>query len=202
MSLIRLLEKIEALVPQVPGWCSIEKAQCLAALVYATRPEITVEIGIFGGASFFPLALAHKDLEYGVAIGIEPWSTAVAVAVQTEGPSREWWQNQDLNKIRDGFFQRIRELQLEPFTKIFQKSSAEVPPPLKIGLLHIDGAHNEEAINDVRRFGDRVQRGGFCVMDDLQWTGGAVARAEQHLLALGFTKLYSLESGAVYLRDK
>jgi predicted O-methyltransferase YrrM len=76
----QLFEKIDDLFErQLPGWCTKEKAYTLASLVIGTRPAVIVEVGVFGGRSFLPMALALKELGKGMAIGIDPWSPAASV---------------------------------------------------------------------------------------------------------------------------
>jgi len=78
--------------------------------------------------------------------------------------------------------------------------SRHVEPPPGIGLLHIDGAHDNVAIQDVVRFAPQVVIGGLVVLDDLNWSGGAVTRAAIRLEQLGFRFLYPIGTGAVYLK--
>ncbi len=200
MNLPGLYDRIAAIVPQVPGWCTLEKACTMASLIVGLRPQLVVEIGIYGGSSFIPQAMAVKEVGCGIILGIEPWSNDVAVAAQTENESRAWWQDQQMAAIRDGFYQRIRELRLDTIVQIQEKPSRQVEVPMKIGLLHVDGAHNDEAVTDVTRFCPQVEMGGFVVMDDSKWVGGGVARAEQRLVQMGYKFLYPLGTGAVYQR--
>jgi cephalosporin hydroxylase len=46
----------------IPGWCCREKAERMMDVVYETKPEICVEIGVFGGSSIYPTASALKFL--------------------------------------------------------------------------------------------------------------------------------------------
>lgn len=195
-----LFEKVTAAATSCPGWCDAQKACTLASIVVASRPHTSVEIGIYGGSSFFPIALAHKEVGFGKVIGIEPWSKDVAIANQTTNEDREWWANQNYEKLRSDFFQRLREYQLEDFAHIIQNQSRYVEPPPMISFLHVDGSHSDEAIADVVKFSPRVEVGGFVILDDLSWAGGGVTRSEQRLLQLGFKKLYLLGTGACYQR--
>lgn len=198
----QLFQTIAAIQPKLAGWCSPEKALTLAALVVGLRPAVTIEIGIYGGSSFIPLALAHKAVNRGVAIGIEPWDNSIAIQAQTENESREWWANQPMTVLRDKFLAELKALELEPFTQVQEVRSDHAPVPNAIGLLHVDGGHDDTAVRDVSRFAPRIELGGYCVLDDLNWFKGGVMRAEQRLLQMGFKKLYPLGTGAVYQRIK
>lgn len=195
-----LFDTIAKVQPSLPGWCTPQKAITLASIVVARRPAVSVEIGIYGGSSLIPLALAHKAVGSGIVIGIDPWSNQVAIEAQTENESRQWWADQDLEKIRRDFFEQIKTLQLEPFVKIMRFKSDDVEVPNAIGLFHCDGAHSDQAIRDVSRFAPNVVIGGFVVTDDSDWHGGGVTRAEQRLAQMRFTKLYALGTGSVFQR--
>lgn len=69
-----LFEKIESdLAIHKDGWCTLEKAYALAAAVIMLRPSLVVEVGIWAGRSFVPMALALKQIGKGQIIGIDPW---------------------------------------------------------------------------------------------------------------------------------
>jgi hypothetical protein len=195
-----LFDNIAALQPRFPGWCTLDKAFTLASMVIARRPLVSVEIGVYGGSSFFPIAMAHKAIGRGIAVGVDPWDKHVAVLAQTEQESREWWANQDLESLYQNVLLFIKEYGLQDHAKIQRKKSSEVDIPPGISLLHIDGAHNDEAVRDVARFCQHVEIGGMVVMDDLNWHGGGPARAAQRLVQIGFNHLYQIQNGAVYQR--
>lgn len=193
-----LFARIESVRASVPGWCTPEKAQILAALIVGYRPKTVLEIGVFGGSSFFPMAMAMAHINDGIVIGCDPWDRQLAVSAQLEEASRKWWDECDLEGIHKDFMMRISAWGLNEFCVIHRMQSKFLRPPANLGLLHIDGAHNDEAVRDVVRFSYSVIRGGFVVLDDLAWIGGGVTRAEARLLQLSFVKLYNVDTGAVY----
>ncbi len=195
-----LFKVIAEVHPLLPGWCSTEKAITMASLVLAYRPEVTVEIGVFGGASFIPMALAHKAIGHGVAIGIDPWDTKIAVKEQTTILDREWWADTDMNVIHGDFMNRLALLRLESVTRIQRQTSNQAHPPHAVGLLHVDGSHSATALSDIIRYAPKVVSGGFVVTDDSEWKGGGVAMGEQRLIQIGFKRLYALGTGAVFQR--
>lgn len=185
----------------IPGWCSVEKAQTLAALVVALRPQTSVEIGVFGGRSFFPLALAHHKIGCGTVLGIDPWEAEASAAGQ-DPANAEWWRaSVDYEVIYQDFMRRIGSLGVADRAIVARKKSDDVEPPATIGLLHVDGNHGEQAMRDVRRFSPHVSAGGVCILDDLDWGGGAVRASEKFLLSNGFKMLYPLGTGAAYQRQ-
>ncbi len=200
--MIQPFRDISDFQPGFPGWCSLEKASTLASIVLALRPEVSLEIGVFGGSSFIPIALAHKAINFGVAIGIDPWDTNVAIAAQPSKEHRDWWTTQNMSQIYDEFMRQTKVHQLEKFTRIIRQTSSTAPCPNAIGLLHVDGAHDARAISDVLKFAPYVKTGGFLVMDDMDGNHGpAPALAAQHLPRLGFKQLYSLGTGFCYQRN-
>lgn len=198
---MNLFETIATLHPKLDGWCDLEKAMTLASIVVGLRPQVSVEIGVYGGKSFLPIALAHQAIKTGMAIGIDPWSVEVAVREYHGQPQhQDWWSKLDIGKVERGFLRALN--QVDPkYTDIIKNESKNVPPPNAIGLLHVDGAHSETAIADVLRFAPKVQSGGFVVMDDLDGShGSGPAMGEQRLVSMGFRKLYNLGTGAVFQR--
>lgn len=196
---MNLFDSIRQIQPKLPGWCPPEKAEALAAIVLAIRPAVSVEIGVWGGSSFIPIALAHKYVGSGVVIGIDPWDKSESVKNETP-ENMAWWSDQDHEKIFGMFSAIVSQLGLEQFAQVWRKTSDRANPPNVIDLLHIDGSHTDQAVRDVVRYASKVRPGGFCVMDDLDWKTGGVRRAEARLLTLGFRRLHALGTGAVYQR--
>lgn len=185
---------------KVPGWCIPEKALALASIVIALRPAISLEIGVFGGSSFLPIAMAHKTIGYGMAIGVDAWDSVVGVREQTTNEDREWWSKLDINAIYNNFQNQLDKYKLHGVTQIIRKESRHYQIPHHIGFAHIDGSHGDTATSDIVRVAPNIMAGGIMALDDLQWPGGAVTRGEARLLQFGFKKLYALGTGAVYQR--
>lgn len=197
-----LLNHISQLVPTLEGWTEVAKAQRLAAMVLTLQPDVSVEIGVYAGRSFFGLALAHKFLGHGMAVGIDPWDNAAATEGY-EGANLEFWKTNPLNKIYGDFMRNIDLLGLQNVTNIIRAKSDHVTPPPNIGLLHIDSQHTEQAVTEVRRFAPSVRVGGLVIMDDASWVNGTdapVQRAIVELKLMGFEELYPLGTGAVFQR--
>ncbi len=197
-----LFSQIETLVPTCGDWCSVEKGQTLAAIVLAFRPKVTVEIGVFSGASFLPMALAHKFIKHGAAYAIDPWSKDASVE-GLEAPNANWWKEVDHDRIYQLFLSKAKELGVDGISKVIRAKSDDVKPPSEIGLLHVDGNHGAQAVKDVARFAPNVHVGGICVMDDIGWQENEiyhVREAVDNLYKMGFVKLYDLGTGAVFQR--
>ena len=187
---MNLQSKVEgALAAMQHGWCSIEKAQTLAAAVLALRPSLVVEIGVYAGRSLIPMALAMQHLGQGKVIGIDPFDARVSAAGEVE-ENAEWWASFDHKQIEDAFLSAVDALELNPFVEHWKLPSDEATPPENIGILHVDGSHTEQAIRDVKRYARNVMIGGLVCMDDILWDGGAVSEAAELLKTMGFEELY------------
>lgn len=186
--------------PTLAGWCVKEKAEVLASLVIGTRPELVVEIGIYGGSSAFPLALALKYVGRGLLIAIDPWDKQAALEVQTTQADRDHWMREDMEAHYQNFMRLLKNYELGPFVKVERKKSDHVGVPTKIDILNIDGGHSDQAVKDAVRFAPHVVVGGYCLLDDLKWAGGGPQRAEAFILQRGFKKLMEIDTGGIYQR--
>lgn len=199
-----ILDQIDQLFnSNLPGWCTAPKAYSLACLIMGTRPEVIVEIGVFGGRSFFPMALALKEIGKGLIIGVDPWSPAASVEGQLHPQDVEYWGKQiDHEAVLKRFLEERARLGLNDCSRVMKLRSSEAPVPPFINVLHIDGNHGEQANADARRFAPVVPVGGYAILDDLGWTGGGTDRAASFIQEIGFKRLYDLDSGAVFQRLK
>jgi hypothetical protein len=202
MTIPELFKTVSETNPEtiLPGWCSEAKALTLASIVVALRPDVSLECGVYGGRSLFPMAFAHKAINHGFVIGIDPWSREVGIREQTTDADREWWAKLDYEGLHSGVRAFIAKHQLEQWVEIDRNETRLAKAPNVINLLHIDAGHGECAVHDAVKFGPRVPIGGFCVTDDTNWTGGGVTRAEQRLTEFGFKRICALESGALWQR--
>jgi predicted O-methyltransferase YrrM len=189
---MQLFDTIEYFIPSMHGWASVEKANTMAAAVVALRPAVAVEIGIWGGRSLLPVALAMKHNGFGTVVGIDPYSAEASVKGMT-GENLEWWAKQDYEAMMKYFLERVAEHGVGRHVTFIRKSSNDVEPPEAIGLLHCDGNHSDQAVTDIKRFAPKVTLGGLVFMDDITWDGGGVNKALTTLMELGFIELYRVQ---------
>ncbi len=193
--------QLEELMPQLHGWCSLEKAITLYNMVRAARPTIICEVGVWGGRSFFPMAMAQRENHHGSIIGIDPWNSEASTEGQTTESDSKWWQEVASHElVYQHFLHHMNKLGLNNICEIHREKSEKIDPPSEIGLLHLDGNHGPQAYNEAVRLAPKVMKHGFVVLDDLSWSGGHVQRAADWLLANGFWELHKLGTGAVYLK--
>lgn len=182
------------------GWCEPNKQLTLAHYVLAIQARMIVEIGVWGGKSLIPLAMAAQHTAPARVLAIDPWKAHESVKGQ-DGEDLKWWNNQAQHDlVFDRFMLSLRTLELTGIVTVLRQSSNETLPPPTIDLLHVDGNHGPQALQDVQRFAPSIRTGGICVLDDLNWSGGAVGKAAQRLKQNGFLELHTLGTGAVYLR--
>lgn len=157
---------------ELQGWCPLEKAEALARLVVETRPECIVEIGVYGGRSAIPMALAART--YGGTVhGVDPWSHAAALEGDVGDENREWWGKLDIEGVYRGFLDGVRRFGVEDTLRVHRMTDTAALPTFtdgSIGLLHVDGNHSAEvSMRYVEQWGPKIAPGGHLVMDDIDW---------------------------------
>jgi predicted O-methyltransferase YrrM len=178
--------EIDRLLPRLEGWCTPRKAAWLAQLVTTHQAARICEIGVYGGRSLLPMALAARRLPGAAVWGIEPWSNAVATAYADAPEHEQWWAEVDLAAIKRSLFAAILACDLTAIVKLIELPSDAARlgclslPAMRFDLLHIDGAHAEaQACADVTGWLPLLAPGGIVVLDDIGWD--SVARARDHL---------------------
>lgn len=180
-----LEEQILKAIYQVDGWCSPTKAIELSRLVKTAKPNIVVEIGVYGGKSLIPLAMSCRDNGFGGVIGVDPWSKTESVKGQTP-EHEEWWSKLDHEKIYQKCIGKLTELGLEKWVQLHRTTSDQFTPPPKIDIISVDGNHGQQVISDVLKYAPLIPKGGFIIMDDLRWSFGHVTKAVTLLTSMGF----------------
>jgi predicted O-methyltransferase YrrM len=188
MTLEELIAKAVKLLPAIQGWCSPEKATALIETIVSRRPELCVEIGVFGGSSLIPQALALKHNGRGTIVGIDPWTRDAALESMVAEEHRTWWSKLDLDSVYRHCVAHVEHQQLENFVML-RRSKAEDEagafPDGSIDLLHIDGNHSEEpALRDVELYLPKVKAGGIIFFDDVHWNDGGVNTTRKAIVRL------------------
>ena len=156
------------------GWCSPEKAEGFVELIYDLNPDVCVEIGVFGGASFFPIAATLKFLQHGVAVAVDPWEKEECLKYLD--PVRDshhihFWGNLDLDHFHGLFLELVNAHHLKDHVSILRTTSEKAAKILgKIDFLSLDGHHAEEAVlQDVHLYLPKVRSGGLICLNDSLW---------------------------------
>lgn len=198
---MKLYQEIKDLLPTLHGWCEPPKAITLASMVLATKPSIIVELGVWGGKSLLPMAMALRENGQGKVLAIDPWNAQASVEGQTTTPDAEWWANVANHElVYQHFLHTIDRLKLGQFIEVHRRKSEQMEIPDSVGILHIDNNHGEQAYSETVRLAPKVMQHGYVVLDDLTWNGGYVQKAADWLKENGFIEMHHLGTGAVYLR--
>lgn len=159
-----------AFMQQLQGWCSDTKASILMDIVLKTKPNIIVEIGVYGGKSLVPMACALSTNKKGIIYGIDPWDNLASLQGVENESNIGYWSTVPLQEIMEGLIFKIRQFNLEQQIKLIRGTSLEVEPIHDIDILHIDGNHSDvTSYIDVTKWGPLVRSGGWIIFDDMTW---------------------------------
>lgn len=167
-------------IAPLEGWCWPEKALAMADLILREKPATVVEIGVFGGRSLIPQALALKANGTGIAYGIDPWRKEDALEGLLSDADHAWWASVDLDLIHAGCMRAIWDADVENHCIIVRSHSRHCPRLFGGGIqvLHVDSTHSEAAsTRDVNLYLPQVPAGGYIWMDDVNWPTVAKAVA-------------------------
>jgi predicted O-methyltransferase YrrM len=158
------------LMRQCDGWCSEQKGAYLVDLIVRSKPEVIVEIGVYGGKSLVPMAHALRANQKGVIYGIDPWDAAESVKEVKEEANLAYWGHLDHQYIKRALIRNIYKFGLHQQIVLVESTSENAPPIQNIGFLHIDGNHSEAtSYFDVTKWVPLVKSGGYIVLDDMTW---------------------------------
>jgi len=159
-----------AFMNQLEGWCSREKGSLLMDLVLKVKPEVVVEIGVWGGKSLVPMAAALQGNRMGRIYGIDPWSNIASIEEVLHPDNKAFWGRVDHEAVMQRLVQKIKEFGLQDHITLIQKTSEDAPLIYDIDILHIDGNHSEKtSYDDVRKWVPLVKSGGWIIFDDMSW---------------------------------
>ena len=174
VKVIELKERVAKVLPSLDGWCTLEKALNFIDLVFEVKPKICVEIGVFAGASVFPVASALKVLDQGVIIAIDPWEKVECIKdydpIEDEADLK-WWRKLDMDSIYNSYIYMLKSFNLEKYCVTFKTTAAKAASKIDtIDILYIDGNHSElGSVQDVLFYLPKVKQGGYIWMNDTLW---------------------------------
>jgi hypothetical protein len=128
------------------GWCFHEKMESMYNLIINTKPLSVVEIGVFGGKSLIPQAMALKENKLGKIYGIDSWNQNDCVNGMCSDEHIQWWSQINYEKIYQGCIASLKIHEVDDFVQIHRMTSEEYSYKIdyEIDILHIDGNHEEE----------------------------------------------------------
>lgn len=153
------------------GWCSQNKASILIDYILKTKPTKIVEIGVFGGKSLIPMAIALRVTGQGKIYGIDPWDAKASIQGMLDKGNRDWWLRLDYEEIRNALICKIEQLGLQNQVELIQSTSSNCFSIHDIDILHLDGNHsNTNSFNDVNKWVPLVKVGGLIILNDMHWS--------------------------------
>ena len=170
-----LKESVCQVLPGLYGWCTPEKARNFIDLVLEVKPELCVEIGVFGGRSLFPVASALKFLGDGLVIGIDPWNTEETIRYFDPVRDRahiNWWSKVNMEQIYYSYLGLLAQHDLDEYCITLKTTSESAAPAIgPIDILYIDGNHSEGvSTQDVNLYLPKVRKGGYIWLNDSLWS--------------------------------
>ena len=186
------------------GWCTESKARVMVDLIIKVRPTVCVEVGVFGGRSLYPTALALKYNGLGSVVGIDPWAVDASIECMASEAELAWWKAVDHDSIYRYCQDHILALGISDYARLLRLRSDQAAggfPDRSINVLHIDGNHSEKtSVEDVTLWLPKVAKHGFIWFDDIDW---ASTQPAVKLLESKCDPIESFETFSLYrLRDE
>lgn len=174
IEVLALLENAENTSKDSYGWCSKEKREAIIALILNAKPRICVEVGVFGGSSFLPMALALSHLQAGKAYAIDSWSNTDCIKYMPDDDlNKSWWARINLSFIEESFTQKIQSRKLKKICTVYKQDSVKAASNFKnnsIEFLHWDGNHSlKGAQKEFQAYVPKVKSGGYILVSDVMW---------------------------------
>jgi predicted O-methyltransferase YrrM len=162
------------------GWVTPEQGVHMAELVVEVKPDVIVEIGVFGGRSLIAQALALRDNGKGFIYGIDPWKTEATLEGEND-ENKKWWSTVDMHSIHKGCMEAVWRLNLDKRVRIIRGASQDVTvifrqKETRPDILFIDGNHSEiSSCRDVQLYLPLLRPNGFLWLDDATWPSTQMA---------------------------
>lgn len=155
----------------IEGWCTREKAEKIIHLVFENKPELVVELGVFGGKSLLAFALACKhNNNNSKVIGIDSWSVQASLEGTNDKENDIWWGKINYADIQKYAKQIMLKNNVNDVVELWKAKSVEVCDKFEnesIDIIHQDSNHSEEiTTNEVELYSTKIKQGGFWVFDD------------------------------------
>lgn len=149
---------IADIVCELPGWCPLDHVLMVSDLIEKRRLKYVVEIGVFAGRSFLPLAFSVAKNK-GQMVGVDPFQPSE----QLDHLMKQY-PLFDFKRFETNLRNKIIQYGMKKNTKLITKDSAFVSLklPTDIDLLHLNGNFGSfTAFNDALNYSKKVKKGGF-----------------------------------------
>ncbi len=177
---IELFEEVRRIAGMIPvdlaGGSPVSKSFLMASMALQFGLKNYVEIGVYRGRSFFPMAFAVTLLG-GKAYGIDAYDREAAqeydLGDELRGPVNAFLESLDFARIHADVTSLREKLGFTATSEIIKATSAAAAiafhrSETAIDMLHIDGNHDtRHVMHDVDVFVPLVRDGGIVVLDDI-----------------------------------
>ncbi len=158
-------------IPGLYGWCTPDKAKSFIDLVLEVKPDVCVEIGVFGGRSLFPVASALKYLGKGIIIGIDPWDKEECIRYYDPVRDKahiDWWSKISIDQVFNSYTNMLSQYRFDDQVITLRATSEKAAAIVgDIDILYIDGNHGEiPSMKDVELYLPKVRVGGYIWLND------------------------------------
>jgi predicted O-methyltransferase YrrM len=197
-----LRARIEASIPSLHGWTTVDKGLRLAELVVSVEADLSVELGVFGGRGTISLAIGHEALGHGYVAAIDPWEKTASLEGANAPENDEWWAKLDHEAIYQSFLMALVSARVESLCHVMRRKSdaaVEAFEDGSIAVLHQDSNHSEQISSaEVELWTPKLRRGGLWVADDTDWA--TTQKAQRLLVAKGFAVVEDHASWKVFCK--
>ena len=195
-----LRARVEAAIPALHGWTSVDKGARLAELVLIAGAERSVELGVFGGRGTISLAIGHEARGEGQVLAIDPWEKAASLEGENSPENDDWWGKLDHEAIYVSFVQALDASGTWPWCRVVRLRSAQAVAGVADGsiqVLHQDSNHSEAVSTaEVEQWTPKLAPRGLWIADDTDWV--TTQRAQRRLVELGYELVEDHTSWRVY----
>ncbi len=150
----------------------------MAYLIKYRMLKTFVEIGVYKGKSFLPLACVIKQNK-GLSIGIDPYISSCAREYDIDEDKQiiidKFIDSIDFEQIYKEVLEKKETFELSSGCIIIRETSENAYEYLKdvkleIDMLHIDGNHDISYVElDAKKYIPMVRDNGFVIFDDIDW---------------------------------
>jgi cephalosporin hydroxylase len=166
------MDNLKEIIESLDGWCSLEKANLMHNLVLENKPNLIVELGVYGGRSLVPMALAQLENGVGIIKGIDPWSVDASLEGNHTVQSIGGWKGVNYSYIYERCSKAIIDYKLTNCELLRMKSQEAINlfDDNSIDILHQDGNHSEElTCMEVELYMPKLKSGGYWISDDVNF---------------------------------
>jgi len=205
---LKEVRRLASIVPtDIGGGSSIEKISVMVGLADRLCFKTFIEIGIYRGRSFLPIAHFFARRE-GFSYGVDPYT--MSDARELDLPSsvvdllEEFFENTDYDALYNDILLRQIAFGLSKSAQIIRQTSQRAvnyfrDRQILADMIHIDGNHDTTFVmKDVEYYIPLLKDGGILILDDINWESvkPALDYAVNRL-----TLIYSTETYAVLWND-